>query len=335
MKYLLIVILILLPAITIPAAGTAADLKCEKMNPGIQSLKVMNMQPLRRGKVWLEGEPVTVFQTSCDLYGLKNAETEYHQKSLVRKTLFVYRSREEAKAVCEARKSEEKLTSTFSEEARSSLDDFCRKYRKKDFDAVLIYDASPGSASATPIRQVFRLYNSKGFPSEEYEFDPAAALETRTGYKYDPKNNLTEKTDYDPGERQLRRETYASDKITASRTVSFFNENNQLAKKKVQEYREDGTLRREQVMTYDDAEQVLGRTETACGAKGARETELVFQGDLEKPVYEYRYSYKFDKKGNWIEERKTKLALYEDKRFEDPKVAPEITKREIAYYSKP
>ena len=132
----------------------------------------MTMQPLRRGKVWLEGTPVTVFNTSCDLYGLKTEETEYHQNSLVRKTLFVHKSREEAAAVCEARKSEEKLTSTFSEEARSSLDDFCRKYRKKDFDAVLVYDASPGSASATPIRQVFRLYNAKGFPSEEYEFDP-------------------------------------------------------------------------------------------------------------------------------------------------------------------
>ena len=85
-------------------------------------------------------------------------------------------------------------------------------------------------------------------------------------------------------------------------------------------------------MTYDDAEQVLGKTETACGAGGARETELVFQGDLERPVYEYRYSYKLDKKGNWTEERKIKLALYEDKRFEDPKVAPRIVKREIDYY---
>lgn len=335
MKHFRTLALILLSAVDLPSPGTAADLKCEEMKPRPRSLKVMNMQPLRRGKAWLEGEPVTVFSTSCDLYGLKNEEAEYHQKSLVRKTLFSYRSREEAKAVCEARKSEEKLTSTFSEEARSSLDDFCRKYRKKDFDAILIYDASPGSASATPVRQVFRLYDRKGFPSEEYEFDPAAALESRTGYKYDPKNNLLEKINYDFEGRQLGREVYSSDKLTASRTTSSFNENNQLTKKKVQEYRENGTLRRELVMTYDDAEQVQGRTETACGADGARETELVFQGDLERPVYEYRYSHKFDNKGNWIEERKVKLTIYEDKRFEDPKVAPQIIKREIDYYSKP
>ena len=334
MRQLKSLVLILLPLITLPAAGTAADLKCEEMKPRLRSLKVMSMQPQRRGKAWLEGEPVTVFQTFCDLYGMKNEETEYHQKSLSRKTRFSYKPKEEAKAVCAARKSEEKLTSTFSEEARSSLDDFCRKYRKKDYDSMLVYDATPGSASEMPIRQVFRIYNPKGFPSEEYEFDPAAALETRTEYKYDSKNNLLEKTDFDFEGRQLRRETYASDKLTASRTVSFFDGNNLLAKKKVQEYREDGTLRRELVTTYDDAEQVLGKTETACGANGAKETELIFQGDLERPVYEYRYSYKFDAKGNWIEERKVKLALYEDKRFEDPKVAPQIVKREINYYSK-
>ncbi len=91
-------LVLLLPLAAIPAAGTAADLKCEEIKPRLRSLKVMAMQPLRRGKVWLEGEPVTVLQTSCDLYGLKNEETEYHQKSLVRKTLFVYKSREEAKA---------------------------------------------------------------------------------------------------------------------------------------------------------------------------------------------------------------------------------------------
>ncbi len=332
MKHLRLLIVTLLSGFAIPPEGMAADLKCEDLKPGIKSLKVMNMQPLRRGKVWLEGEPVTVFQTFCDLHGLKSEEAEYHQKNLILKTRFAYKPREEAKAVCETRKSEEKLTSTFSEEARSSLDDFCRKYRKKDFDAVLVFDASQTSASAKPIRQVFRLYNSKGFPSEEYEFDPSANLETRTAYKYDPKNNLTEKTDYDSGDNQLNRETYSSDKITASRTVSFFNENNQLSKKKTYEYREDGTLRRELDITYDSAEQALGKIEIACGANGARETELVFQGDLEKPVYEFRYSHKFDKNGNWIEERKTKLTLYEDKRFEDPKVSPQIVKREIVYY---
>lgn len=329
-KAVILSLLLACPAVRAPAA----DLKCADIKPRLKSLKVMAMEPLRRGKVWLEGAPRTVFYTACDFYGLKNEEAEYHQKSLALKSRFVYKSREESKLVCETLKSEEKLTSTFSEEARSSLDDFCRKNRKKDFDAVLVYDASPGSSAGAgkPIRRIFRLYNSKGFPSEEYEFDSSANLETRTAYKYDAKNNLTEKTDYDFEDKQLKRETYASDKITASHTVSLFNENDQLAKKTVREYREDGELRRELITTYDAGEQTLGKTEITCGAKGARETELVFRGDLEKPAYEYRYSYKFDKKGNWIEERKVKLTLYEDKRFEDPKVAPQITKREITYY---
>jgi len=321
----------LLLALSAARAG-AADLKCEDLKPRLKSLKVMNMEPRRRGKVWLEGEPRTVFYTACDYYGLKNEEAEYNQKSLVLKSRFAYRSREEARTLCETRKSEEKLTSTFSEEGRTSLDDFCRKNRKKDFDAVLVYNASPGAAADKPIRHIFRIYNSKGFPSEEYEFDPSANLETRTVYKYDAKNTLIEKTDLDPEDKQLKRETYANDKITASRTVSLFNENDQLAEKTLREYREDGTLRRETITAYDAGEQAAAKTEIACGASGARETELVFRGDLEKPVYEYRYSHLFDKKGNWIEERKVKLTLYENKRFEDPAVAPAITRREITYY---
>jgi len=323
-------ILAMLAAFTVPAA--AADLKCEDMKPRLKSLKVMTMEPRRRGKVWLEGEPVTVFQTSCDFYGLKNEEAEYNRKTLVLKTRYVYTPKEEAKAVCDDLRSGEKRTNTFSEESRSALSDFCRENKKKDFDSILVYDASQGTGAEKPIRRMFRLYNPKGFPTEEYEFDPESGLEGRTAYKYDAKNNVAERTDYDREDKQLKRETYAADKLTASRTVSVFNENNILVKKTVREYREDGTLRRELLMTYDDTEQVLGKTEIACGLNSARETELVFQGDLERPVYEYRYSHKFDKNGNWTEERKVKLTLYEDKRFEDPKVAPLITKREITYY---
>jgi hypothetical protein len=293
----------------------------------------MTMEPRRRGKVWLAGEPKTVFFTTCDFYGLKNEETESHQKALALKKRFIYKSREEAKLLCENLKSEEKLTSSFSEEARSALDDFCRKNRKADFDAVWVFDAAQDAAGAEiPVRRIFRLYNPKGFPFEEYEFDSSMNLENRTAYTYDAKNNLAEKRDYNFEDKQLSRETYASDRVTASRTVLLFNENDQLAKKSVREYRETGEPRREHITTYDAGEQVLTKTEITCGAKGARETELVFQGDLEKPAYGYRYSHVFDKKGNWIEERKVKLTIYENKRFEDPKIAPEIVKREIVYY---
>jgi hypothetical protein len=326
---------ILLAAVPPAAAAGAGELKCAELRPAVKSLKVMTMEPRRRGKAWLEGAPKTIFYTACDPRGLKTEEAEYQQKNLVLKTRFVHKSREDSKLICDALKSEEKLTSTFSEEARSSLDDFCRNNRKKDFDAVLVYDASPGTAPADPqkpIRQIFRLYNSKGFPSEEYAFDPSAELETRTLYRYDSKNNLLEKTDYGPQDDQLRRETYASDKLTASRTISLFGANDQLVKNTVYEYREDGAVRRETATSYDAGEQALAKTVFLYGAKGGRETELVFQGDLEKQDHEYRYSYKSDVKGNWTEERKVKLNLYEDKRFEDPRVAPQITKREIIYY---
>jgi hypothetical protein len=317
-------------ALALPAAG--ADLKCEDITPRIKSLDIMSMQPLRRGKTWLPGRPQTIFHTACDPRGMKSEEAEYSRNSLVRKNRFVSKSRGEAKQICESRRSEAKLATSFSEETSAAMDDFCRENRKKDFDAVFVFDSAQGAAPERPVRRIFRLYNAAGFPAEEYEFGDAADLETRTVYEYDPGNDLVRKTDYAPDGGQLKREAYSSDKAAASRTISFLDENDQLKKRITREYRADGTLRRETIRTYETGEEELGRTERYCDTKGVSERELVFQRDLTKPVNEYRYSHKFDRRGNWTEERKSKATIYDGKRFEDPKTAPQITRRKITYY---
>jgi YD repeat-containing protein len=330
MRRSLFIISAALLALSQHAAGT--DLKCEDIKPKLKSIKVMNMEPLRRGKIWLEGKVKNIFYTACDPHGFKTEESEYHQNDLVLKSRFEHKTGSESRLICETVITEKKNADDLSAATGYSLADFCEENRKKTFDAVVIYDVSAEDYTAKPMRQVFRLHNPKGPVSEEYEFDSSENLETRTSYKYDSAGTLVEKTVYDATGSQLRREARAEDKITASRVISFFNENNQLSRKTVAEYRENGTLRREIATTYDAAEQALAKTEAICGANGRRETELVFQGNLEKPIYENRYSYKSDKKGNWIEERKIKLTLYDDKRFEDPKIAPQIVKREITYY---
>lgn len=328
-----LMLLALLP-LALPAFAETS-LKCPELNPKTRSLKVLRMQPQRRGKDWLEGLPKSVNAVSCDLYGMKTEEAEYDGKNLVLKHAYVYLEKEEARKFCTERRSQEKLTTTFSDEAQSSVDDFCRKHQKKDFGIVQVFDASPSQAresSRKPVRQIFRLYNKAGFTAEEHAFDPLMNLETVTLYAYDKKNNLSELTVNDFEGRQLRRETWAWNKAAASRTHSVFGETNELRKKTVFEQREDGTLRREVRSAYDSGEQPVTRSEIYCDAKGNPEKELVYDADAAEPKYEYTCVYKRDAKGNWTEERRTRVIVFNGNRMQDSQYAPEITKREFIYY---
>ena len=326
--------LILLAALAVPAAAEPV-LKCPEISPRARSLKVMRMQPLRRGKSWLPGQAGSVNSVSCDMYGMKTAEAEYDGKNLVLKQAYEYRDAEATKAFCAGLKSEEKLTTTFSEEARSSLDEFCRRNKKNDFSMVLVYDDSPsrGKESARrPIRSVFRIFGKRGFVSEEDSFDPFMTLESAALYSYDKGNNLTQLTVNDMDGRQLRRETFTWNKPTASKTHSVYGETNQLQRKTVTELREDGTVRRVVRTDYDSGEQPVTRSETYCDARGVPEKELVYDADEADPKFEYTYEHKLDAKGNWTEERRTRVTIFNGKRMPDSSGPPEITEREILYY---
>ncbi|OIO01761.1 MAG: hypothetical protein COX65_10120 [Elusimicrobia bacterium CG_4_10_14_0_2_um_filter_56_8] len=293
------------------------------------------MQPLRRSKVWLPGTAKNINSVSCDLYGMKTEEAEYDGKTLVLKNSFIYKDKDESRELCRQLKSREKLTTSFSSEAQSSMDDFCRKYSKKDFGVVLVYDASPSQGRETsrkPVRQVFRLFNKRGFVVAEHSFDPLMNLESVTLYSYDKANNLTGLTVNDFDGRQMKREAYSWSKATNSRTYSVYGGNNELRKKTVFENREDGTLRREVRSTYDSGEQPVTRSEIYHDAKGRPEKELVYDADAAGPKYEITYTYKYDAKGNWTEERKTREIVYNGKRMQDTQHAPEITLRELMYY---
>lgn len=317
------------------SVSAQTDLRCPEFKPKVRSVRTSRMQPARRGKDWLAGVPKSVTAVTCDLYAMKTEEAEYDGKNLVLKNSFVYKEKEEARALCETLRSEQKLTTTFSTEARSSLDDFCRKNLKKDYGAALVYDASPaqGRESARkPVRQIFRLYNARGFVTEEQAFDPEMNLESVTLYAYDKANNLTETTVNDFDGRQLRRETLTWDKATASRARSEYGGNNELRRKTVDELREDGTLRRQVLTAYDSGEQPITRSETYCDARGRPEKELVYDADAAEAKYEYAYAYKYDPKGNWTEERKTRFIVYNGNRIAEPQQPPQVTLRELQYY---
>lgn len=317
----------------VPPAAGAQELKCEGLKPGIKNLKVMLMSPVKRDKVWLEGSPGTTFQTACAPDGYKTEEAEYQQKTLVSKKRFVHKSREEVKALCLKAKPEDDADSEPGEDTRAELDKFCKEHQKRGPEAVMIYDAvaAPDAAgSSNLIRQTFRFLNSKGLPAEDRQFDNYMGLEARVEYKYGG-GELAERTDYGPDDAKLKQEVHSLDKKTGTRSVSVFNEHGQLTKKTVREYRKDGTLSKEVRTEYNTGEQMLSKSEIFCDGKGAPKTEAVYEGG-ESPAYEYRYAYKYDAKGNWSEERKTKFLAYGEKRLEDRSVSPRITKREIAYY---
>ncbi|MCM2267988.1 MAG: hypothetical protein NDI60_09490 [Elusimicrobiales bacterium] len=331
MLRLFTVCLLLLPA----ALRAQTDLRCPDFRPKARTVTTSRMQPLRRGKVWLPGTATSVTSVSCDMYGMKTEEAQYDGKNLVLKHSYVYKEKEDARAVCDKLKSQEKLTSTFSEEATSSLDEFCRRNKKKDYTAVFVYDASPsqGAESARkPVRQIFRLFNARGFVTEEHAFDPVMNLESVSLYAYDKSNNLTELTANDSEGRQLKRETYTWDKPTMSRIKSVYGENNELRARTVYAQREDGTLRRELLTSYDSGEQPLTKTEIYCDAKGFPQTELVYDADAAEPRYEFTYEHKFDAKGNWTEQRKSRVIVYNGRRMAGSQYAPEVTLRDFMYY---
>lgn len=326
--------LVLLLCLAAPAAAQT-DLKCPDFKQKVRLLKISRMQPLRRGKKWLDGSPKSAVATVCDLYGMKTEESEYDGKTLLRRTIYEYNEKDAARAICDALRRSRSTDSTFDSEEGTALSDFCDENGKKDFDEVTVYDASSsqGRASARkPVRRIFRLYNKTGFVTEERSIDSQGNLESVTLLAYDKANNLSEKTLNDPDDRQLSRETYASDKVTASRTVSVYGANTMLSGKTVYELREDGTLRREVKTSYDSGEQPVTRTEIYCDDKGRREKELDYDADAAEPGCVYSYSYKYDKNGNWTEERRTRALVYNGNLLPDTQYAPEITKRDIQYY---
>ena len=154
-------------------------LKCEDLKPRYSALKTKRMQPLRRGKIWLSGVSKAELVETCDPYGMKTGEAQYSRKSLQLKRKLIYKNRPAAGLLCETRRSGEKLTTSFSDEARSSLDDFCRKYKKADFDAVLVYDESAGLSAEGGPAAVFVGNNSFAGP------DPFGAPGKSAGAKED------------------------------------------------------------------------------------------------------------------------------------------------------
>lgn len=317
------------------AGGAAAqtDLKCPDYASGVRSLKVIHMQPVRRGRRWLDGTPTDSLAISCDERGMKTSEAQYDGKALTLKRAYVYSAAPEARKFCENLKSEEKRTTSFSEEGNSSLDDFCRRNRKKDFTMAAVYDpAAARGAQAGPLRRVFTLLNKRGFPEKEYSFDAFNSLESVTAYDYDKNNGLTQVTVTDPDGGQLRRETFSGGGPAAPRVHSVYGETNQLKRKTADELRVDGTIRREVVTDYDSAEQPVSRSEIYMDTTGVPQKELIFDPDDPQPREEYDYTHELDKKGNWTERRRTRLLFFNGSPVKDPDSPPEITRREFLYY---
>ena len=92
-------IILFLLTLSLAAASYAADqgLKCPEINPKPRSIKILRMQPRKRGKNWLEGSVKSVNSRSCDLYGMKTEEAEYSGEKLLLKHSFSYKEKEEAK----------------------------------------------------------------------------------------------------------------------------------------------------------------------------------------------------------------------------------------------
>ena len=319
------------------AGGAVAqtDLKCPDYAAGARSLKVIHMQPVRRGKRWLDGTPTDSLAVSCDERGMKTAEVQYDGKALTLRRAYVYSATPEARKFCENLKSDEKRTTSFSEEGNSSLDDFCSRNRKKDFTMAAVYDAIPAAAKsgqAKPLHRVFTLFNKRGFPEKEYSFDSFNSMESVTVYDYDKNNNLTQITVTDPDGGQLRRETFSPGGPASPRVHSVYSETNQLKRKTADELRGDGTLRREVITDYDSDEQPIRRSEIYMDTTGVPQKKLIFDPDDQQPREEYDYTHELDKKGNWTEQRRTRLLFFNGSPVKDHDSPPEITKREFLYY---
>jgi YD repeat-containing protein len=213
-------------------------------------------------------------------------------------------------------------------------------YYKHDEKGHLIEELSPSDSLHDGKRIIYN-YNEKGYINEEYEYigDSLKTLKQKVSYKYDDKGNLIERRTsgnksllsknifkYDKANNLIEEDCYNWDSTIWSKHILF----NDFDGRKIQcdVYKGDGNLESRVTYKYNDKGKEI---EWACYHKDGTldrkditiyDDKGVLQGQewYDKRGLYRKYTYEFDKHGNWIKKIANENGKYT------------ISIREIKYY---
>ncbi|HBE88133.1 MAG TPA: hypothetical protein DDW67_03220 [Elusimicrobia bacterium] len=316
-----------------PAAAQEAHRGFEDISGKVAVVKVTYPRQLKRGEAWTDGPPSMSYVNIYDDNGRPVEETQYSGKQLSLKKVTTWLEAPEAAAFCAALRKGPSPDTSFAETDGSALERFCSGKAKKNFTARFEHDGTSPSRPLSDrlISRTFTFPDKKGRPAEEWRFDMTGAFDSRVERKYAKDGRLAEETAYNFDDLPVSRTVHTFNKAAGTETVSVFNDRDQMVSRTVKAYRETGRLRRITETAFDDGEQERWRNETSYDQKGCRASEARYTGGAQNPDYEYEYSVKADKKGNWVRESRTKFVNFRGKRLPAPGEAPAVVVREITY----
>jgi antitoxin component YwqK of YwqJK toxin-antitoxin module len=189
-------------------------------------------------------------------------------------------------------------------------------------------------------------YDDKGNLTEENRYKSNGSLDWKKTYKYDGKGNRTELNIYDSDGSLDREYTYKYDDKGNLIEENYYNSNGSLSWKYTYKYDgkgnnieynvyEDGSLDSKKTYKYDDKGNCIEMTEyNSDGSLKKKDTyKVAVQDDEVKKnihklldgIFSSNKTYKYDDKGNWIEEISYDEIYYDTD-------TPIITERTIEYY---
>lgn len=316
-----------------PAGAQEANRGFEEISGEVAVVKVTYPRQLKRGKAWTDGPASMSYVNIYDGRGRLVEEIQYSGKQLSLKKVTTWLDAPEAAAFCAAVKTGQAPSTSFAETDGSALARFCKDSAKKKFTARFEHDGTSPSRPLSDrlIRRIFTFPDKKGRPAEEWVFDMTGAFDSRAERKYGKDGRLAEETVYNFDDLPISRTVHTRNKAVDTETASVFNDRDQMISRTVRAYRETGKLRKVTETALDDGEQERWRNETSYDQKGYRSAEARYTGGAQNPDYEYEYSVKADKRGNWVRESRTKFVNFRGKRLPAPGEAPVVMLREITY----
>lgn len=300
----------------------------EKINGNPAMVKKIYLLSYKKNNSWVPGKATSEFETYYNRDGKVIKELEKSSGQIVLEKNYVYKDYDETLEACKESIKKTEKTTSFSLVSENAFAQACKRHKGKKMSMKIHYNISPQEKEQKPFKTYLYVFLSA--KSIEYVFDLDLNLEYKLEKKMDKKNNITEEIKKDLDEKQLEKVIYKYSTQPLSVTIKYFDENDLLKKEIVKEYRADDTLRTQTEMTYDNLEQLFSKNIIECDTSGMpiQEKQYGQDGNLE---YEFYYSYKYDKKANWIELVKTKKRIVYGKPISE-EIPPEILKREIKYY---
>jgi hypothetical protein len=324
---------IIAAALACPAAAQEANRGFEEINGKVAVVKVTYPRQLKRGEAWTDGPASMSYANIYDDRGRLVEESQYSGKQLSLKKVSTWLDAPEAAAFCASLRKGPSPDTSFAETDGSALEKFCADNGKKKFTARFEHDGTSPSRPLSDrlIRRVFTFPDKAGRPAAEWRFDMTGAFDSRVERRYAKDGTPAEETVYNFEDLPVSRTVHSRNKAAGTETASVFDDTDRMVSRTVKAYRETGKLRKVTETALDDGEQERWRNETSYDQKGYRASEARYTGGAQNPDYEYEYSVRADKKGNWVRETRVKFVNFRGKRLPAPGEAPTVVIREITY----